>query len=63
MELAGGRSTSYGASLQTLFPLASFGELWNFRPSVPAGFARFLAFGADAAWWGLDSPTRGCSLE
>jgi general secretion pathway protein D len=52
------KSTTWGIDLPTQFPLVSFGNLVNGRPrnlfsNIPAGFARFLTFGAGASFMGL----------
>ncbi len=46
-------STSYGASLQTLFSLVNFGTPWNSTPFIPAGLTRFLVFGGGKTFLGL----------
>ncbi len=45
METGRSGSTSYGASLQGLFPLVNLGRALNSPPFTPAGFTRFLVFG------------------
>ena len=52
------KSNTWGIDLPTQFPLVSFGTLFHHLPgnvmsSVPAGFARFLTFGAGASFMGL----------
>ena len=47
-------SLSYGLSLPTNFPLVSFGpKPRNLLTTLPAGFARFLAFGSGASLIGI----------
>lgn len=46
-------SLNYGLRLQTSFPLVNFGHVWNSAPSIPAGFTRFLTFGAGKTFLGL----------
>ncbi len=51
-------SKTWGIDLPTQFPLVSFGGIINGRPknllsAIPAGFARFLTFGAGASFMGL----------
>jgi general secretion pathway protein D len=53
VESSRGSSTSYGASLQTLFSLLNFGGPWNSAPSIPAGLTRFLVFGGGKTFLGL----------
>lgn len=53
VESSRGSSTSYGASLQTLFSLVNFGRPWNSTPSIPAGVTRFLVFGGGKTFLGL----------
>ena len=53
LEQARNNSTSYGASLQSFFPLVSFGEAGNSIPFIPAGFTRFLVFGGGRGLLGL----------
>jgi type II secretory pathway component HofQ len=52
------KSKTWGLDLPTQFPLISFGNLIHKLPanvttSIPAGFARFLTFGAGASFMGL----------
>ncbi len=53
LEAARTRSTSYGASLQTLFPLSNLGGFWNSAASAAAGFTRFLTFGGGQTLLGI----------
>jgi type II secretory pathway component GspD/PulD (secretin) len=53
LEIADQRSTSYGVSLQTMFPLVYLGNALNSTPSIPAGFAKFLSFGGGTTLFGL----------
>jgi type II secretory pathway component GspD/PulD (secretin) len=53
LEIGELSSTSFGLSLQTLFPLAYFGEALNSKPSIPSGFARFLTFGGGKSLFGF----------
>jgi Flp pilus assembly secretin CpaC len=46
-------SSTYGASLQTYFPLRLFGDPLRSRPVIPAGFASFLTFGGGSSLFGL----------
>jgi general secretion pathway protein D len=47
------RSTTYGASLQTLFPLVNFSDFLNSTPSIPSGFTHFAVFGGGATFFGI----------
>jgi type II secretory pathway component GspD/PulD (secretin) len=53
------KSKTWGLDLPSQFPLVSFGTLFNSLPantitsSIPAGFTRFLTFGAGASFMGL----------
>lgn len=53
VEQARNSSLTYGADLQSLFPLVDFGAPLNFVPSIPAGFARFVMFGGGATLLGV----------
>lgn len=53
LELTRSAFTSYGTSLQTLFPLVNFGDFWNSKPFIPAGFTRFAVFGGGKTFLGL----------
>ena len=46
-------SLEFGMRLPTSFPLVDFGSVLNSKPSIPAGFARFLAFGGGKTFFGL----------
>ena len=53
LEQAGSGSTSFGTSLQRLFPLIDFGGAWNSLASIPAGFTRFAVFGGGKTLLGI----------
>jgi hypothetical protein len=53
LEAARTKSTSYGTSLQTLFPLSNLGGFWNSTASAAAGFTRFLTFGGGQTLLGI----------
>ncbi|MFH0943571.1 MAG: type II and III secretion system protein [Planctomycetota bacterium] len=53
LEQARSNSTSYGASLQSLFPIVSFGEVFNSTPFIPGGVTKFLLFGGGRSLLGL----------
>ncbi len=54
LEVSRSSTTSYGAALHTLFPLLDFGKVWNsLSPTVPSGFANFLAFGGGSTFLGI----------
>ncbi len=46
-------SLSLGLSLPTSFPLVNFGSVLHSVPSIPAGFMRFLTFGAGRTFFGI----------
>jgi hypothetical protein len=46
-------SLSFGLDLPTSFPLVNFGSVLNSRPSIPAGFMRFLTFGGGRTFFGI----------
>jgi general secretion pathway protein D len=46
-------SMSFGLHLPTSFPLVNFGSVLHSTPSIPAGFMRFLTFGAGRTFMGL----------
>lgn len=46
-------SLSFGLTLPTQFPLVNFGSVLNSKPSIPAGFMRFLTFGGGATFLGI----------
>ena len=53
LEMDRSVSTTYGASLQTLFPLLAFGSPLRSSPIIPAGFTQFLTFGGGNSLLGL----------
>jgi general secretion pathway protein D len=53
LEAAYTKSTSYGVSLQTLFPLSNLGGFWNAVASPAAGFTQFLTFGGGQTLLGI----------
>ena len=53
LEHASNKSSSYGTSLQTLFPLVDFGKPWNSIPVIPSGFTQFLVFGGGRTLLGI----------
>lgn len=53
VEISSSASTTYGASLQTLYPLLDFGKTWNSITSAPSGFASYLTFGGGTTLLGL----------
>ncbi|HSW49555.1 MAG TPA: type II and III secretion system protein [Bryobacteraceae bacterium] len=57
LEAARISSASYGASLQTLFPLSNLGGIWNSAASAAAGFTRFLTFGGGQSLLGIGVAT------
>jgi Flp pilus assembly secretin CpaC len=46
-------SLEFGIRLPTSFPLVDFGSVLNSKPSIPAGFTRFLAFGGGKTFLGI----------
>jgi Flp pilus assembly secretin CpaC len=46
-------SLNLGISLPSSFPLVNFGSVANSKPSVPAGFTRFLSFGGGKSFLGI----------
>jgi hypothetical protein len=46
-------SLNFGLTLPTQFPLVNFGSALNSKPSIPAGFMRFLTFGGGKTFLGL----------
>ncbi len=53
LELTKASETSYGLSLQTMFPLVYFGDWFHSKPSIPAGFTKFLTFGGGKSLFGI----------
>ena len=53
LEMDRSASRTYGASLQTLFPLLAFGSPLRSSPIIPAGFTQFLTFGGGNSLLGL----------
>ncbi|MDW8353172.1 MAG: type II and III secretion system protein [Bryobacterales bacterium] len=53
LELTDSVIRDYGVSLPTLFPFVNFGDFWNHRPPIPAGFSRFAVFGGGATFLGV----------
>ena len=53
LEQASSKSSSFGTSLQSLFPLIDFGGPFNSLPSVPSGFAQFAVFGGGRTLLGI----------
>jgi Flp pilus assembly secretin CpaC len=53
LELTRAAETSYGLSLQTMFPLVNFGDWFHSKPSVPSGFTKFLTFGGGKTLFGI----------
>lgn len=46
-------SLSFGLDLPTSFPIVHFGKVLNSKPSIPAGFTRFLTFGGGRTFFGI----------
>ena len=46
-------SLNFGLTLPTQFPLVDFGSVLNSKPSIPAGFMRFLTFGGGRTFLGI----------
>jgi len=53
LEVAKNSSLGYGLSLPTSVPVVNFGTFMHNKPSIPAGFTRFLTFGGGATFFGL----------
>ena len=53
LELSRAEETSYGLSLQTMFPLVYFGDWFHSTPSIPSGFTKFLTFGGGKTLFGI----------
>jgi general secretion pathway protein D len=53
LETAKTNTTSYGTTLQTLFPLSNLGGFWNAIASPAAGFTQFLTFGGGQTLLGI----------
>lgn len=53
LSAAATSSMSLGLALPTQFPLVNFGSILHSSPSIPAGFAKFLMFGAGKTFFGL----------
>jgi len=46
-------SLNFGLTLPTQFPLVNFGSVLNSKPSIPAGFMRFLTFAGGKTFLGI----------
>ena len=53
LDVSANSSLEYGLRLPTSFALVNFGSIWNSKVSIPAGFTKFLTFGAGKTFIGL----------
>jgi general secretion pathway protein D len=53
LQVGRSSSMSLGFNLPTSFPLVDFGKVLNSTPSIPAGFMKFLTFGAGKTFMGI----------
>ncbi len=53
LEASSTKSSKYGVSLPTLFPLSNLGGFWNSMAAPATGFARSLAFGGGQTLFGI----------